>query len=218
MSILGQPVRVIIEPGDRAEPVPDDPHTVGLASTIRKVTVFSDRALVTREAAAKVGAEPAVYAFRHLPGWVDEGSVRAAASAGRILDVRVGRTYLARASDPGYRKAESEARALGARMAELDDELAVLVAQAKQVEDVIFRKLTKQGKGIILMHDFHKHTAEALPDILKRLKTEGYKVVAMRSKVPVQSLPQYDEAILKESKLPTVSQRPVSSVVTEVSQ
>jgi peptidoglycan/xylan/chitin deacetylase (PgdA/CDA1 family) len=89
---------------------------------------------------------------------------------------------------------------------------------AKQVEDVIFKKLAKQGKGIILMHDFHKHTAEALPDILKRLKTEGYKVVAMRSKVPVQSLPQYDEAILKEAKLPTVSQRPVSSVVTEVSQ
>src|SRR5215472_11098015 len=89
---------------------------------------------------------------------------------------------------------------------------------AKQVEDVIFKKLAKQGKGIILMHDFHKHTAEAIPNILKRLKTEGYKVVAMRSKVPVQSLPQYDEALLKEAKLPTVSQRPVSSVVTEVSQ
>ena len=83
---------------------------------------------------------------------------------------------------------------------------------------MIFKKLGKLGKGIILMHDFHKHTAEALPDILKRLKTEGYKVVAMRSKAPVQSLPQFDEAILKESKLPTVSQRPVSSVVTEVSQ
>ena len=89
---------------------------------------------------------------------------------------------------------------------------------AKQVEDVIFKKLTKQGKGIILMHDFHKHTAEALPAILARLKAEGYKVVAMRSKAPVQSLPQYDEAILKDAKLPTLSQRPVSSVVTDVTQ
>src|ERR1700759_127069 len=89
---------------------------------------------------------------------------------------------------------------------------------AKQVEDVIFKKLTKQGKGIILMHDFHKHTAEALPAILARLKAEGYKVVAMRSKAPVQSLPQYDEAVLKEAKLPTLSQRPVSSVVTDVTQ
>jgi len=89
---------------------------------------------------------------------------------------------------------------------------------AKQVEDVIFKKLAKQGKGIILMHDFHKHTAEALPDILKRLKAEGFKVVAMRAKAPVQTLPQYDEEVLKDSKLPTLSQRPVSSVVTDVTQ
>ena len=57
-----------------------------------------------------------------------------------------------------------------------------------------------------------------MPELLHRLKAEGYKVVAMRSKVPVQSLPQYDEMLLKEAKLPTVSQRPVSSVVTTVSE
>ena len=61
-------------------------------------------------------------------------------------------------------------------------------------------------------------TAALLPEILKRLKAEGYKVVAMRAKAPVKSLPQYDEQLLKEAKLPTLSQRPVSSVVTDVSQ
>jgi peptidoglycan/xylan/chitin deacetylase (PgdA/CDA1 family) len=90
---------------------------------------------------------------------------------------------------------------------------------AKQVIDVTFKKLDKLGKGIILLHDFHKHTAEALPELLRRLKSEGYKVVAMRAKAPVQSLPQYDAEFQKEDiKLPTVSQRPVSSVVTTVSQ
>jgi peptidoglycan/xylan/chitin deacetylase (PgdA/CDA1 family) len=90
---------------------------------------------------------------------------------------------------------------------------------AQQVIDVTFKKLDKLGKGIILMHDFHKHTAEALPELLRRLKAGGYKVVAMRAKAPVQSLPQYDEELMKEDvKLPTVSQRPVSSVVTTVSQ
>ena len=89
---------------------------------------------------------------------------------------------------------------------------------AQQVIDVTFKKLEKQGKGIILMHDFHKHTAEALPELLRRLKAGGYKVVAMRSKSPVDSLPQYDEELQKEAKLPTVSQRPVSSVVTTVSE
>ena len=55
------------------------------------------------------------------------------------------------------------------------------------------KKLDKLGKGIILMHDFHKHTAEALPELLKQLKAGGYKVVAMKAKAPVQTLPQYDE-------------------------
>jgi peptidoglycan/xylan/chitin deacetylase (PgdA/CDA1 family) len=89
---------------------------------------------------------------------------------------------------------------------------------AQQVIDVTFKKLDKLGKGIILMHDFHKHTAEALPELLRRLKAGGYKVVAMRAKAPVQSLPQYDEELLKDAKLPTVSQRPVNSVVTTVSE
>jgi uncharacterized protein (TIGR02231 family) len=131
-----------------AAPVPDDPSTVALTGAIRKVTVFSDRALVTREAATKVTTEPGVYAFRHLPGWVDEGSVRASASAGRILDVRVSRSYLARASDPGYHKAESEARELGEHLAALDDELAVLAAQVKQVEDVRAFSQDKVSKDV----------------------------------------------------------------------
>src|SRR4051794_21638699 len=83
---------------------------------------------------------------------------------------------------------------------------------AKQVVDVTMKKVNKLGKGIILMHDFHKHTAEALPELLHQLKAGGYKVVAMRAKAPVQSLPQFDEEILKDAKLPTLSQRPVSSV------
>jgi peptidoglycan/xylan/chitin deacetylase (PgdA/CDA1 family) len=89
---------------------------------------------------------------------------------------------------------------------------------AQQVIDVTMKKLDKLGKGIILLHDFHKHTAEALPELLRRLKAGGYKVVRMIPKAPVQTLPQYDEELLKETKLPTVSERPVSSVVQTISQ
>jgi peptidoglycan/xylan/chitin deacetylase (PgdA/CDA1 family) len=91
-------------------------------------------------------------------------------------------------------------------------------SKAQQVIDVTMRKLDKLGKGIILMHDFHKHTAEALPELLKRLKAGGYKVVAMKAKAPVQTLPQYDDEVLKDAKLPTVSSRPVSSVVQTISE
>jgi peptidoglycan/xylan/chitin deacetylase (PgdA/CDA1 family) len=89
---------------------------------------------------------------------------------------------------------------------------------AQQVIDVTMKKLDKLGKGIILLHDFHKHTAEALPALLRRLKAGGYKVVQMKAKAPVQTLAQYDEELLKDAKLPTVSDRPVSSVVQTISE
>ena len=86
------------------------------------------------------------------------------------------------------------------------------------VIDSVMKKLEKTGKGIVLMHDFQKHTAEALPELLHKLKASGYKVVAMRAKEPVQTLAQYDDEVVKEAKLPTVSSRPVSSVVQTISE
>ena len=91
-------------------------------------------------------------------------------------------------------------------------------SKAQTIIDTVMRKVEKNGKGIILMHDFQKHTAEALPELLKKLKAGGYKVVAMRAKAPVQTLAQYDEDIVKDLKLPTVSSRPVSSVVQTISE
>jgi peptidoglycan/xylan/chitin deacetylase (PgdA/CDA1 family) len=88
----------------------------------------------------------------------------------------------------------------------------------QQVIDVTMKKLDKLGKGIILMHDFHKHTAEALPALLRKLKAGGYKVVQMKAKAPVETIARYDEEVLKDAKLPTVSSRPVSSVVQTISE
>jgi peptidoglycan/xylan/chitin deacetylase (PgdA/CDA1 family) len=91
-------------------------------------------------------------------------------------------------------------------------------SKPETVINTVFAKLTKLGKGIILMHDFQKHTAEALPALLRRLKTEGYKVVQVKAKEPVKSLPQYDESLMKEAALPTVTSRPVTSVVRDVTE
>ncbi len=77
-------------------------------------------------------------------------------------------------------------------------------------------KLKKFGKGIVLMHDFQHVTAEALPELLNQLKANGYKIVHMKAKDTVKSIAEYDEAIKKEAKLPTVSQRPTVSVVRTV--
>ena len=87
-----------------------------------------------------------------------------------------------------------------------------------KVVETVMTKLEKQGKGIILMHDFQKHTADALPTLLARLKAGGYKVVQIKAKAPVQTLPEYDEAMLKDVKVPVATTRPVSSVVQTVTQ
>src|SRR3954467_15110527 len=91
-------------------------------------------------------------------------------------------------------------------------------SKPQTVIDNVMRKVDKLGKGIVLMHDFQKHTAEALPEILKKLKAGGYKVVAMRAKTPVQTIAEYDEDIVKDLKLPTVRSRPGSSVVQTISE
>jgi peptidoglycan-N-acetylglucosamine deacetylase len=89
---------------------------------------------------------------------------------------------------------------------------------AAQIVNTVMTKLDKQGKGIILMHDFQKHTAEALPTLLRRLKAGGYKVVQMKAKAPFQTLPDYDDALIRDMKVPVASTRPLSSVVQTVSE
>ncbi|MEH2623629.1 peptidoglycan/xylan/chitin deacetylase (PgdA/CDA1 family) [Bradyrhizobium sp. AZCC 1719] len=87
-----------------------------------------------------------------------------------------------------------------------------------QVIQNVMTKLDKQGKGVILMHDLQKSTAQALPTLLRRLKAGGYKVVQMRAKEQLETLPEYDAMLVKDQKMPAVASRPISSVVQTVSQ
>jgi peptidoglycan/xylan/chitin deacetylase (PgdA/CDA1 family) len=83
----------------------------------------------------------------------------------------------------------------------------------QQVVESVMRKLEKQGKGIILMHDFQRATAEALPELLRQLKAGGYKVVHVVPRSPVTTVPKYDEMLMQQDKLSVNNARPVSSVV-----
>jgi hypothetical protein len=78
-------------------------------------------------------------------------------------------------------------------------------------------KLKKRGKGIVLMHDFQRSTALALPDLLAQLKAGGYKVVWVKAKDAVATLPQYDAAMEKVLVGQTIDARPTASVVRTIS-
>jgi hypothetical protein len=73
-------------------------------------------------------------------------------------------------------------------------------------------KLQKQGKGIILMHDFQHATAEAMPELIHQLKAGGYKVVHVVPHAPVTTVPKYDEMLMQQDKLSVNNTRPQGSV------
>jgi peptidoglycan/xylan/chitin deacetylase (PgdA/CDA1 family) len=63
----------------------------------------------------------------------------------------------------------------------------------EQVIVSVMSQLEKRGKGVVLLHDFHRNTAEALPELLGQLKLAGYKVVHMVPKVQLTTISKYDE-------------------------
>ncbi len=92
----------------------------------------------------------------------------------------------------------------------------------RKPEDVVksvMTKLAKNGKGILLMHDFQHATAEAMPEILRQLKAGGYKIVHMVPKDPVTTLAKYDDMVRAQDKFSNANNtRPESSVVKTISE
>jgi peptidoglycan/xylan/chitin deacetylase (PgdA/CDA1 family) len=92
----------------------------------------------------------------------------------------------------------------------------------RKPDDVVksaMTKLAKNGKGILLMHDFQHGTAEALPELLRQLKAGGYKIVHMVAKDPVTTLPKYDDMVRAQDKYSASNNtRPQSSVVKTINE
>lgn len=59
------------------------------------------------------------------------------------------------------------------------------VRNAKSVIARVMAGLKSRGRGIVLMHDIHKSTADAVPQLLAQLKAGGYQVVQLKPKATV---------------------------------
>lgn len=179
-----------------------------LSSRVTAVTVYSDRAQLTRRATASATTEPQVFAFTGLPGWVDDGSVRVSASAGRIVDVRVDRSFLAKSEDPAHRRAEARHKKLSHQMAALTDELSVLDAQARQIESIKAFSLEKitddtligdvdvktYGDVLTFISDSLRQTAKARRAVEQQLEQLAPEVEASeRTLADMASLEQLEQ-------------------------
>ena len=93
------------------------------------------------------------------------------------------------------------------------------IRKPDEVVKSVMTKLAKNGKGILLMHDFQHATAEAMPEILRQLKAGGYKIVHMVPKDPVTTLAKYDDMVRAQDKFSNANNtRPESSVVKTISE
>jgi peptidoglycan/xylan/chitin deacetylase (PgdA/CDA1 family) len=88
----------------------------------------------------------------------------------------------------------------------------------EQVRQSVMAKLKKNGKGIVLMHDFQHATAEGAMALLNDLKAGGYKVVFMKPKDAVTTIAAYDDWIMKNVKGASTETRPTSSVIRTISE
>lgn len=87
---------------------------------------------------------------------------------------------------------------------------------AEKVIASVMTKLDKRGRGIVLMHDFQRSTAIALPELLLQLKAKGFKVVHLKARDAVTSLPQYEAAMVKTRAGQTVDGRPTANIVRTI--
>ena len=108
-------------------------------------------------------------------------------------------------------------RNIGIFSADLDS-FDFKMRKPEQVRQSVMAKLKKHGKGIVLLHDFQHATAEGAMDLLNDLKAGGYKVVFMKPKFAVTTIPSYDEMVRKQVKGPVSDGRPTSSVVRTISE
>jgi peptidoglycan/xylan/chitin deacetylase (PgdA/CDA1 family) len=92
----------------------------------------------------------------------------------------------------------------------------------RKPEDVVksaMTKLAKNGKDILLMHDFQHATAQAMPELIRQLKAGGYKIVHMVPKEPVTTLAKYDDMVRAQDKYSISNNtRSESNVVKTIAQ
>src|SRR5580692_10583525 len=48
---------------------------------------------------------------------------------------------------------------------------------SKKIVTLAMNRLEARGRGVLLLHDIHRATADALPDLLKELTQKGFHVV-----------------------------------------
>ena len=191
-----------------AQDAPDEPKVTVLDSKITAVTVYADRARVTREATLALPAKSNRFSFTKLPSWIDEGSVRvslqtAAGAKGEVLDVQIRRTYLTAASDEEVRKAQEAVQEITDQMSELTDQGKVIEQRRNHLESIRVFSLDKHPKDAAA----REVKVNEYVDFLNFLETSLTKLNADRRALEIKRRDLQPEQNVRQKRLSELNSR-----------
>lgn len=187
LRLLGSSLLLALAGSAAAEPRP-------IPTKITAVTVYADRAQITRTGVVDLSAGGERVVVAGLPGWIDDESVRVSVTGAtaRVLDVAVERTFLAEASEEAVRKAEAAVNETADALAAVADEEAVLAAEIVQLEaarafsfdklprDLATRevKITTVAETVDFVADSLRKSRAGLRELALRRRTLGPELQA----------------------------------------
>ena len=83
--------------------------------------------------------------------------------------------------------------------------------KAEQVINSVMSQLEKRGKGIVLLYDFHRNAAAAMPELLRQLKAAAYTIVHFEPR-------ENSARLLHGDKLSSNNTRPENNVVRAIGE
>lgn len=108
----------------------------GIETRIEEVTLFADRALITRRAEVDLPQGVSEITLDPLPAWVNPASIRAKVEGGEVLDVMTRREFLAQTPDEEIRKMEVDLQALMDQLSVIHDRRSALEHSKKQIMQI----------------------------------------------------------------------------------
>jgi uncharacterized protein (TIGR02231 family) len=190
-----------------------------VSSRISAVTVFADRAQVTRQASVELrGAEPGRFAFARLPGWIDAESLRVAvepAGAAQILDVAIQPVFAAEAAEESLRKAQAAFLEVSDQLGEIADEERNLQEEIKRLEALRMLSIDKLPRELAVGETRVKNLAETMSYLSDTIRADQKQLRALGKKrrdlEPIQS-----QRRAELSELQVRAQLQTSTVVVEL--
>ncbi len=122
-------------------------------TAIKKVTVYPDRALVTRQAKLNLTTGLRTVTISGLPGGLKDDSVRARGKGTakvKLLGLNVSRKQLYRADEEQIRELEEKLESLRSRIQRLKDERAVLNEETEYIESLADNFVKVYNRGILM--------------------------------------------------------------------